>query len=106
MQKNLLLKLERCEFYKKEVNFLNFIVENDTIWMNSAKVQAVKKWKILINSIEILLFINFSNYNKRFIKEYFKKTISLTDLTKNDTSWKKNSDQKKTLQEFKKACLK
>ena len=42
MQRNLLLKSKKCEFHKKKVNFLNFIVENDMIRMNSAKVQAVK----------------------------------------------------------------
>ena len=88
MQKNLLFKSEKCEFHKKEVNFLNFIVENNIIRMNSTKVQAVRKWKISINSTEVLSFINFTNYNRKFIKEYFKKAISLTDLTKKDTSWK------------------
>ena len=38
MQKNLLLKSEKCEFHKKEVNFLSFIVGNDTIRMNPTKV--------------------------------------------------------------------
>ena len=31
MQRNLLLKSKKCEFHKKKVNFLNFIIENDTI---------------------------------------------------------------------------
>ena len=104
MQKNLLLKSKKCKFYKNKMNFLDFIVENNTIWMNSAKVQTVKEWKISIYSTEILLFRNFTNYNRKFIKKYFKKTIPLTDLTKNDTLWKWNSDQKRTFQEFKKAC--
>ena len=43
MQRNLLLKSKKCEFHKKKVNFLDFIVGNDTIRMNSAKVQAVKE---------------------------------------------------------------
>ena len=43
MQKNLLFKSEKCEFHKKEVNFLDFIIENDTIRMNSTKVRAVKE---------------------------------------------------------------
>ena len=38
MQRNLLLKSKKCEFHKKEVNFLDFIIGNDTIRMNSAKV--------------------------------------------------------------------
>ena len=43
MQRNLLFKSKKCEFHKKEMNFLNFIIENNTIRMNSAKVQAIKK---------------------------------------------------------------
>ena len=86
MQRNLLLKSKKCEFHKKEVNFLDFIVGNDTIRMDSTKVQAVREWETSTNSIEILSFISFTNYNKKFIEEYFKKAISLTDLTKNDTS--------------------
>ena len=43
MQRNLLLKSEKCEFHKREVNFLNFIIENNTIRINSTKVQAVRE---------------------------------------------------------------
>ena len=43
MQKNLLFKSKKCKFYKKEMNFLSFIVGNDTIRMNSAKIQTVKE---------------------------------------------------------------
>ena len=92
MQRNLLLKSEKCEFHKKEVNFVNFIIGNDTIRMNSAKVQAIREWETSINSIKVLSFINFTNYNKKFIKKYFKKAIPLTDLTKNNTSWKWDSN--------------
>ena len=31
MQRNLLFKSEKCEFHKREMNFLNFIVGNNTI---------------------------------------------------------------------------
>ena len=43
MQRNLLLKSKKCEFHKKEMNFLNFIVRNDTIRMNSTKVQTIRE---------------------------------------------------------------
>ena len=95
MQKNLLLKSKKCEFHKKKVNCLGFIIGNDTIRMNSAKVRAVKEWKTLINLTEVLSFISFTNYNRKFIEEYFKKAIPLTNLTKNDTLWKWDSDQKR-----------
>ena len=86
------------------MNFLNFIIGNNTIRMNSAKVRTVKEWKMFINLIEILSFINFTNYNKKFIEEYFKKAIPFTNLIKNNTSWRWNSDQKKAFQQFKNAC--
>ena len=38
MQRNLLFKSKKCKFHKKEMNFLNFIVGNDTIRTNSAQV--------------------------------------------------------------------
>ena len=43
IQKNLLLKSKKCEFHKKKVNFLDFIVENDEIRMNSTKIQVIKQ---------------------------------------------------------------
>ena len=86
MQRNLLLKSKKCEFHKKEVNFLSFIIGNDTIRMNLTKVQAVREWKTSTNSTKVLSFIDFTNYNRKFIKRYFKKAISLTDLTKDNTS--------------------
>ena len=104
MQKNLLLKSKKCEFHKREVNFLDFIVENNTIRMNSAKVRAVKEWETSINFTDVLSFISFTNYNRKFIKEYFKKIIPFTNLTKNNTSWKWNSNQKRAFQQFKDAC--
>ena len=104
MQKNLLLKSKKCEFHKKKMNFLSFMIGNNTIRMNLTKVRTTKEWKTLINLTEILSFINFTNYNKKFIEKYFKKAISFTDLTKNDTSWRWNSNQKRAFQQFKDAC--
>jgi len=49
--KNLHLKLKKCEFHQKEINFLEFI-----------------------------------NYNKKFIKNYLANTILLTNFTKKNTS--------------------
>ena len=42
-QKDLLLKSKKCEFHKKEINFLNFMIEKNTIRMNSTKVRAVEE---------------------------------------------------------------
>ena len=64
------------------------------------------KWRESINSIKVLLFIDFTNYNKKFIEEYFKKAIPFTNLTKNDISWKWKSTKKRAFQELKEAYSK
>ena len=41
--KNLHLKLKKCEFYQKKVDFLKFVVERYEVRMNLKKLQAIKK---------------------------------------------------------------
>ncbi len=41
--RNLHLKLKKCEFYQKKINFLKFIVERHEIRMNLKKLRAIKK---------------------------------------------------------------
>ncbi len=42
-KRNLHLKSKKCEFHRKEVNFLGFVVERHEIRMNFKKLQVVKE---------------------------------------------------------------
>jgi len=42
-KRNLHLKLKKCEFHRKEVNFLEFVVERHEVRMNLKKLQAIKE---------------------------------------------------------------
>ncbi len=42
-RRDLRLKLEKCEFYQKEVDFLEFVIERHEIRMNLKKVKAIKE---------------------------------------------------------------
>ena len=41
-QRRLLLKFEKCEFHKFEVEFLEFVIETQGIRINSIKFKAIK----------------------------------------------------------------
>ncbi len=41
--KNLYFKLKKCEFYRKKVNFLEFVVEQHEVHINFKKLQIIKK---------------------------------------------------------------
>ena len=43
------LRLEKCEFYKKEVNFLGFIVNTKGVKINKDKIEVIQNWLQLTN---------------------------------------------------------
>lgn len=59
-----------------------------------------------MNVKEIQSFIDFINYNKKFIKNYSKKSLLFTNLIKKKTSWEWNAKHERAFQELKEACLK
>ncbi len=84
-RRNLHLKSKKCEFHQEEVNFLEFVVERYEVRINLEKLRAIKEWKSFINVKEVQFFLNFINYNKKFIKNYFVNAILLTNFTKKNT---------------------
>jgi len=85
--RNLHLKSKKCEFHQEEVDFLEFVVGRHGVRMDPKKLRAIKEWKSPINVKEVQFFLGFINYNRKFIRDYFAKAISLTNLTKKDTPW-------------------
>ena len=67
--------------------YLEFLIKQKQIWIDPAKFQLIRKWKTTMNMKKIQLFLDFANYNKKFIKDFFKKTTSFTNLTNKDKSW-------------------
>ena len=50
--------------------------------------------------------MNFVNYNRKFIRDYFKKALSLTKLTNKNESWHWGKREQTTFEELWNACLK
>jgi hypothetical protein len=42
-KRNLHLKFKKCEFHRKEINFLKFVVKRHEVRMNLEKLQAIKE---------------------------------------------------------------
>ncbi len=80
--KNLYFKSKKYKFYRKKIDFLEFVVKQYRIYIDLEKLQTVKKQKLSTNIKKVQFFLNFINYNKKFIKNYLANTILLTNLTK------------------------
>ena len=104
-QRRLLFKFEKCEFHKFEVEFFEFVIEIWEVRMNSIKLKAIKKWSQSTNVKEIQIFLRFVNYNRKFIKNYFKKVIPLINLTIKDKLWNWKFQKQQAFKQLRDACL-
>ena len=55
--------------------------------MDPEKISTIIRWPIPRNVSEVQLFLEFTNFYRRFIKGYSKIAASLINLTKKDRSW-------------------
>jgi hypothetical protein len=76
------VKLNKCVFDLKEIDYLKFIVEINDIRMNFAKIVTIKKWIESTTRRHVRIFIKFARFYKKFIKKFNKIAESLTNLLK------------------------
>jgi len=73
----------KCEFAKKSIKYLGFIVYADGkgVGPDSTKVDAIRKWEAPKTQKELRRFLGFANYYRMFIPNYSKIAGPLTALT-------------------------
>ncbi len=81
------MNIWKCEFNVEETVFLEVIVSEQDLRMNSSKMIVIVNWTTLINLKEIQRFMKFVNFYRRFIRNFFKLVKSFTQLTRKDTSF-------------------
>ena len=79
---------EKCEFHKKSVKFLGFIIATDGVRIDPEKTRSIEEWPTPKSVKDIQSFLGLANYNGKFIPNYSKVAISLTKLTKKDVLFK------------------
>ena len=89
---SLQIDIDKFEFHKTKITYLNFIVDVNDIRMNSRKIQIVVDWKTSTCIKNIQIFIEFVNFYRRFIKNFSKVVISLIKIIRKDKifMWSKN----------------
>ena len=104
-QRRLLLKLEKCEFHQFNVEFLGFVVGTRGVRMDSAKIKAVEDWPQPKNVKEVQAFLEFVNYNRKFIKDYSRKVVPLINLTIKDRPWNWQNKKQQAFEQLRDVCL-
>ena len=94
-------KLNKCEFWLKEVIFLGHVILAEGILVDPRKVEAVLKWERPTNMTEIRSFLRLAGYYRRFIKGFSTIAAPMTHLTRKETKWEWTSECESSFQELK-----
>ena len=95
------LKLKKCEFFKSKIAYLGHIVSAKGIETDPKKVEAVRNWTVPKTVTDVRSFLGFTNYYRRFIKDYAKVARPLNTLISGE-----NAAKKKKLVEWDEQCQK
>lgn len=85
---SLFVKLEKCNFHAKQVEFLGYIIGVQGVWMDPRKIESITSWPAPKNLTELQSFLGFTNFYRRFIAQYSTHCLPLTALLKKDNSFK------------------
>lgn len=76
----LVIKIEKCQFGKKEIEFLGFLVTAKGLSPTHRKIQALKEFPLPKTVSELRRFLAMVNYYHRFIKNAAEIQATLYDL--------------------------
>jgi hypothetical protein len=100
-EKDIPLKLSKCEFHKDSVSFLGYIVSKDGLAPDPKKVKAIKEWPEPTNVKEIQSFNGLMNFYRKFIKNFSAIAGPMTELTKKEVVFHFGEKCKEAFKELK-----
>jgi len=97
----LFLRPEKCEFHRKQIEYLGLVISENKVAIDPVKVARVHEWSIPENRTNVQAFIGFVNFYRRFIQDFSTIAQSLFDLTRSDQAWNWGTKEQKAFE-----CLK
>jgi hypothetical protein len=86
-QQKLYAKLSKCELFRNEVEFLGHRIGAGGLAVSQDKVQNVREWPAPKNVHDVRSFLGLAGFYRRFVKDYSKIALPLTELTKTTTTF-------------------
>lgn len=87
---NLKIQLDKCEFLKKNCEFLGHVITPEGVKPNPDKIKEIQTWELPTTEKQIKQFLGLVGYYRKFIRDYAKLTKPMTKYLKKDV--KVNTD--------------
>jgi len=99
----LFLRPEKCEFHRKQIEYLGLVILENKVAMDPVKVAGVREWPVPENRTDVQAFIGFVNFYHRFIQDFSTIARPLFDLTRSDQAWNWGTKEQKAFKRLKMA---
>ena len=100
-ENNLYVKLEKCKWKVREVEFLGVVIGPEGIKMEKEKVKGVLEWPMPKCVKDVQKFLGLANYYRQFIERFAIVARPLHNLVKKDKKWDWTERQEKVFKELK-----
>jgi len=100
-ENDLFVKLEKCKWKVREVEFLGVVIGPKGVEMQKEKVEGVLNWPAPRNIKEIQKFLGLANYYRRFIKDFARIAAPLHMLVRKEQKWKWEKEQEEAFGKLK-----
>jgi hypothetical protein len=99
----LYVKPSKCSFMQREVSFLGHRIGEDGLRVAPDKIGAVQRWPTPNNSTEVRAFLGLANFYRRFVKDFSRIALPLTELTHEKRVWSWGDAEQRAFDELKAA---
>ncbi|XP_053389322.1 uncharacterized protein LOC128552313 [Mercenaria mercenaria] len=86
------MKPKKCQLFKKEVEFLGHIINENGVGTDPTKIECIKQWPTPHNVTEIRSFLGLCGYYRKFILGYPQIARPLVRLTEKNTRFSWDTD--------------
>ena len=100
-QNQLYVKLRKCEMFTNKCTFLGHQITPNGISVEEDKIKAIKEWPTPKNVKDIQSFLGACSYYRKFIKDFSKIAVPLTNLTRKAVIWLWGPQQEKAFNTLK-----
>jgi len=100
-ENDLYVKLEKCKWKVREVEFLGVVIGPEGIKMEEEKVKGVLEWPTPKCVKDVQKFLGLVNYYCQFIEGFASIARLLHDMVKKDKKWEWTERQEKVFKELK-----
>ena len=102
---NLKLKISKCEFMKKQLNYLGHIISDDGISVDSDKVAAVQNMQPPKTIRDVRSFLGMASYYRKYVPNFSKIAKPLNALTRKHAKFNWTAEAQSAFDTLKQSLL-